>query len=229
MLERRHHAPAVDLAALMKRPVLLTNVASLFAGFVMLENFVATIQYVQVPPESGYGLGFEPCWRGSAFSRQVWPWRSSHRFAGRLIGTRGPKWSMLLGLVVLFTGSLTRLVADTALWMIVASSLLIGVGTGLAFAAMPALVIAATPPQDVAAATGLNALSRSTGATIASAVSGVVLAMVTASGERFPAQSGFTILAAVAATAAAVAIGLIAFIPTAGAGTAVPSPRPLVG
>jgi predicted MFS family arabinose efflux permease len=214
-LERRSRAPAVDVAALVRRPVLLANAASLLTGFVMLENFVATIQYVQVPKESGYGLGFGALLAGVCLLPTGLSMAVVAPFTGRLIVGWGPRRSMLLGLAILLAGSLARLITASALGLILASSALIGVGTALAFASMPALVLAATPPSDAAAATGLNALSRSTGGTIASAVSGVVLATLTAGHGHFPTQAGFSLLAALAAAAAAVAMVLIVGIPTA--------------
>lgn len=215
LAERRHPHPAVDVVALAHRPVLLTNIASLFVGFAMFENFVVTIQLVQVPTASGFGFGL------SAFAASLCmlptglvmagaaPW------TGKLVDGRGPRTTMLLGLAALFLGGIIRLAGSDKLWLVVGSSAVIGVGIALAFAAMPALILSATPPEQSAAATGLNTLSRSIGSTFASAVSGVLLSSLTVlvAGQSQPAQLGFTVLSASGAGAPLLAAVLIAFIP----------------
>ncbi len=57
--------------------------------------------------------------------------------------------------------------------------MLIGAGVGLAYAAMPALIMGAVPLRESAAANSLNTLMRSIGTTSAAAVVGVMLAAMT--------------------------------------------------
>jgi MFS family permease len=52
----------------------------------------------------------------------------------------------------------------------------IGIGTGIGYAAMPSLINAYTPPNEIAAANGLNTLFRSLGSTLATAVGTSILA-----------------------------------------------------
>ena len=41
----------------MRRPILLTNAASVLAGFAMYANFLGTAPYVEAPALTGYGFG----------------------------------------------------------------------------------------------------------------------------------------------------------------------------
>ena len=58
----------------------------------------------------------------------------------------------------------------------VAWNLVMSIGIGLAFAAMPNLIIDAVPPEETGQATGVNALVRSVGASLGSQVTAAVLA-----------------------------------------------------
>src|SRR5699024_5729341 len=75
------------------------------------------------------------------------------------------------------------------------ASSIIAAGIGLAYGAIPALVVAAVPLTDTAAAHSLNTLMRSVGAAVSSAVAGAVLAAMTPSigGASVASQDGFRV------------------------------------
>lgn len=229
-VERRHPDPAVDVLALTHKPIRLANLAAVFMGFAMFENFVTTMQLAQVPQTSGYGFGL------SAFAASLCMLPGgvvmvvSAPATRRLIDRHGPKITMLLGLTVLLLGTVTRLIGSNVLGLVVASSAIVGVGTALSFAAMPTLVLLATPSEHGAAATGLNALSRIIGLTFASAGSGVVLSSLTVlvDGESQPTELAFSLLSAGAVASALCAAALVVLIPSRPAGTASGTVRPQV-
>jgi MFS family permease len=82
-------------------------------------------------------------------------------------------------------------------------------GIGLAFAAMPNLIIEAVPPQQTGEATGFNALVRSVGSSLGSQVSATILAGSVVAG--LPTESAFTDAFAVSAVIAACA-GIVALL-----------------
>jgi MFS family permease len=55
--ELRVGQPLVDLRTSARRPVLLTNAASVMLGFAMFANLLLTTQELQIPPITGYGFG----------------------------------------------------------------------------------------------------------------------------------------------------------------------------
>ena len=55
--ELRVGQPLVDLRTSGRRPVLLTNISSLLAGFAMFANLLLTTQQLQIPTATGYGFG----------------------------------------------------------------------------------------------------------------------------------------------------------------------------
>lgn len=100
-------------------------------------------------------------------------------------------------------------------WQLVAVSAVIGAGIGLAYAAMPALIMAAVPTSETAAANSLNTLMRAIGTSVSSAVAGVILAHLTISfgPATLPSQDGFRLIMGLGAGVALLAFVVAAFIP----------------
>ena len=85
-------------------------------------------------------------------------------------------------------------------------------GIGLAFAAMPNLIIEAVPPHQTGEATGFNALVRSVGSSLGSQISAAILV---AGAAGVATDTGFTRAFAVSAGVAAGAGFVAIFIPRA--------------
>jgi MFS family permease len=100
-------------------------------------------------------------------------------------------------------------------WHILASNLLIGVGIGFGFAAMPLLIMQSVPQSETGASNGLNALFRSLGTTAAAAVMGAVLAASSTveGGAQIPTAAGFQLTYLLAGGGAALALALALLIP----------------
>jgi hypothetical protein len=81
---------------------------------------------------------------------------------------------------------------------------------------MPALIMAAVPISETAAANSLNTLMRSIGTSVSSAVAGVILAQLTINlgGYTLPSQNGFRVVLIIGAAAALAALAIASFIPT---------------
>ena len=70
--------------------------------------------------------------------------------------------------------------------------MLIGIGIGLAYAAMANLVVQAVRQDQTGVATGINTIMRSLGGAVGAQISASLLAGHTILGGRFPAESGFS-------------------------------------
>jgi MFS family permease len=76
-------------------------------------------------------------------------------------------------------------------WQIYLSNALMGVGFGLAFSAMSALIVVAVPPSQTGVASGMNANIRTIGGSIgAAAMASIVTSQLMPSG--LPRESGYT-------------------------------------
>jgi len=64
---------------------------------------------------------------------------------------------------VVAAGFILRIVLTGQLWEIIAGTTVAGAGTGIAYAAMPALISLGAPHAELAEANGLNTLCRASG------------------------------------------------------------------
>ncbi|MGI8404808.1 MAG: MFS transporter, partial [Thermomicrobiales bacterium] len=76
---------------------------------------------------------------------------------------------------------------------IVIAMVMLGLGIGLAFAAMPLLIIRAVPPSETGSATSMNTVLRSVGGAIGSAASIALLSTYTPVGQHLPTNTGYTV------------------------------------
>lgn len=210
-LERRTAEPLADIAALTRPPVLMTNIATLFVGFGMFGSFILIPTLAQSPESTGYGFGFDATQAGLLLLPGAFAMLAFGPVSG-IIGSRfGNKVPLATGGFVTAGGLLLLAVGHGSYGQVVAFGFVMSAGIGLAFAAMPNLIIDAVPPHQTGEATGFNALVRSVGASLGSQVSATVLAASAVAGV--PEDSGFGDAFAVSAGVAACA-GLVAlFIP----------------
>jgi MFS family permease len=135
--------------------------------------------------------------------------------AARIAGARGPRFTLVTGALIIAGAYLAGLVLLAAPWQIMLLNILVSVGVGFAYASMPALINAAVPMSETAAANGINALARSLGTSISSAAIGAVVAGMTMSfaGHEIPTLTGLRVAMLVAAGAAVFAAILALLIP----------------
>ncbi len=173
-VELRTPSPLVDIRVAARAPVMLVNVVSVFAGFAMFTNMLVTTQLLQMPEETGYGLGLgvlETGWwmvpNAVAFAllAPVSAWMT-RRFT--------PQITLLTGAVVMALSYAARVFLSDDLAQIVIGSVMVGVGTALVYGALPTLIMRAVPVTETASANGLNVLLRSIGTSSASATAAAV-------------------------------------------------------
>jgi MFS family permease len=222
--ELRVNHPMVDLRTAVRRPVLLTNCATLFVGFAMFANMVVTTQVLQQPETTGFGLGLSVLATGLAMAPAGLAMVLLAPLSGRLLDRWGGRRTMLLGVSVMAVTYLGRVFFSETLIQVIIGSTLVGVGTAVSFAAMPTLIMSAVPITHTAAANGLNALVRSLGTSIASAAVATILAVtaVDVGGAVLPTWGGVQLALLLAAAANVIALVLTWFIPLERVGIAAP-------
>ncbi|MDQ1035330.1 MFS family permease [Streptomyces sp. V3I8] len=205
--ELRHRSPLVDLRASARRPVLMTNLASVMIGFAMYAQALAAPQLLHLPVSSGYGLGRSMVETGLWLAPAGLAVMAFSPLAARLSAARGPRTTLVAGSVVVAAGYGTAAFRMGGTWDILMFTTVIGAGVSLAYAAMPALIMDQTPASASAAANGLNSLARSLGTAFAGALTGVVLVGAATGPPAVPSEADFRtvfLLGAVAALLAAV-------------------------
>lgn len=214
--ELRVENPLLDLRVAARRPVLLTNLASIAMGFALFTSNVAYPQMLELPLATGVGLGLSLL----AASLVVMPsglvMMVLSPISGTLARTIGPRVLLVAGSISLILAYGFSLFFSTEVWHFVVANILIGFGIGFGYAAMPMLIMRAVPPTETGASNGLNALARSLGTSTAAAIVGVVLATLsTGEGDtRIPTAEAFHVSFLLGIGAAAVALVLALFIPT---------------
>ncbi|MES4904869.1 MFS transporter [Streptomyces sp. NPDC000395] len=214
-LELRIAEPLVDLRTTARRQVLLTNLASIMVGFSFYAMSLILPQLLELPKATGYGLGQSMVMAGLFVAPMGVAMMLVSPLSARINATRGPKVSLLLGLIVIGATYGSGIVMMDHVWQVVVLSTALGVGVGIAYSAMPTLIISAVPAAETGAANGLNTLMRSIGMSTSSAVVGVILAhQTTKFGPlALPNTDGFKISFAVACGAAALGLLITLFLP----------------
>ncbi|MDE0546527.1 MFS transporter [Microbacterium sp. C7(2022)] len=212
--ELRIDEPLLDLRVAARRPVLLTNIASIAMGFALFSSNVSYPQILELPTAAGgFGLSL------LAASFVVMPaglvMMVLSPFSGRLASTVGPKLLLVLGAISLIAAYAFTLLWASEVWQLVVANLLIGAGIGFGYAAMPMLIMRSVPQSETGASNGLNALFRSLGTSTAAAVIGAVLATNTADfeGVSVPTPFAFELSFWLGLGAAAIALIVALFIP----------------
>lgn len=220
--ELRTAAPLVDLRVSARPQVLYTNISSVAVGFAMYGMSLMPMQILMAPAQTGYGLGLSMVEAGLLLAPSGFVMYLFSSVGARLSAARGPRTSLATGIVVIGAGYVSALVLREEAWQITLATVFVGAGIGIAYAAMPALIMGAVPITETAAANGLNALMRSMGTSLSSAVISVVLAneVIRLGSVELPSSHGFTLALLISIAAAAVALAFSLAIPRGAAGPA---------
>ncbi len=210
-LEARTPAPLVDVGLLRHPAVAAANLVMLTGGIGMYLLLSLITRYVQTPASAGYGFGLTTFQAGLVLvpfsvlgfvaGKLVPPLR--RRLTARQLLTASTV--LVLAAFVLFALTRTHLAAP-----VIAMSIL-GTGVGAFSAAMPAVILAATPQAETASAMGVNQVVRSVGFSIGSALGGLILAGYTTT-QVAPDRVGYT-AAAIVGIATTLATLLILALP----------------
>jgi MFS family permease len=228
--ELRSKQPLVDLRTSARRQVLLTNMASVVFGFAMFAMSLVIPTLLQLPKATGFGLGQTMLVAGLVMAPNGLVMMATAPVSARISRVMGPKVTLMLGALVVAAGYGLCLVMMGQVWQLMIASSVIGAGIGLAYGAMPSLVMGAVPVSETAAANSLNTLMRSIGTSVSSAVAGVILAQMTMNlgPVTVPSQGGFRMVLGIGAAAALVALVVASFLPGRKPAHAAVSPAPVV-
>lgn len=213
--ELRIGEPLLDLRVAARRPVLLTNIASIAMGFALFGSNVVYPQLLEQPVASGAGFGLTLLGASLVVMPSGLVMMVLSPYSGRLARTVGPKLLLVLGALSLVVAYIFTLVFSAAVWQLVVANIIIGVGIGFGYAAMPMLIMRSVPQSETGASNGLNALFRSLGTGTAAAVVGAVLATYTVDfgGMPVPTATAFTLSFVIGGAAAVLALVVALFIP----------------
>jgi predicted MFS family arabinose efflux permease len=216
LVELRTAEPLVNVRLLTEPPVAMTNLATLFVGFGMFGSFLLIPQLAEAPEATGYGFALSATGAGLLMLPGSVAMLGAGPLSGRLSGRYTPKLPLALGGLITACGLLFLGVAHGSEVQVMIGSLVMSIGIGFAFAAMPNLIVQSVPPARTREATGFNQHVRSVGSSLGSQISAAILAGSVVAGA--PTDAGYT-TAFVVSAGVALAAGIVsALIPRAGGG-----------
>jgi MFS family permease len=181
--ERRRPDPLVDLSVTLHRPVLITHLAGVTVGFTVFLQYIVAFTLVSLSIDTGHGFGRSMLVAGATQIPGAIAIVLAAPVAARLARRRGAPALLGIGCSAAAVGFAVGAVWHAALWHIALSATFIYGGVGLAYCALPMLVMANVPVTETAAANSVNNLSRVIGSVLSAAVASAILA---ASLESFP-------------------------------------------
>ena len=208
VVEARSAHPLIDMNMMRIPAVWTTNLVALLLGVGMYAVFAFLPEFLQTPTSAGYGFGVSITHSGLILLPSSVFMFAFGMLSGPLSKRFGSKSVLVTGLLVGIVTFALLTFAHAAQWQILLAMVVEGIGFGLAFASMSALVVVAVPPEQTGVASGMNANVR----TIGGSVGAAVMSSIVTSGIRagsYPRESGYThgfallTVAAVAATIAA--------------------------
>jgi MFS family permease len=213
--ELRVADPLCDLRVTAQGPVLLTNIAAVAIGFGMMAQSIVVPQLLQLPEQTGFGLGQSILQAGLWLAPAGLMMLVFAPVSSTLMQRAGAKRTLMIGATVLGAGYLVAAFLMHTPWELLIASLVTSAGVGIGYAAMPTLILAAVPMREAASAVGINALMRSVGTTVAAAVMAMLLTGSTQDfgGVQIPTESAFRLCFFVGAAAAFIGVAIAAAIP----------------
>lgn len=209
--ERRQRHPLVSTTMLTRRAVLLTNLATVFVGTGLYFGFLGLTQFVQIDRDAaGYGFSATVLQASVVF---LLPGAITGfvtaTLSGRFIDRFGARPVLVCGAVTGIVGFLWLAIAHSQPWQVIVAGVWVNAYISLGYGALPALVVAEVDSNETGVATGVNAIARTVGSSIAAAVVAVLLGQsVTNTG--LPAEGAFVVIFIAGAVTAALAMILIA-------------------
>ncbi|HEX3389284.1 MAG TPA: MFS transporter [Streptosporangiaceae bacterium] len=205
--------PLIDMKMMRRTAVWTNNLVALLIGVGMYATFAFLPEFVQTPTAAGYGFGASITSSGLMLLPSTITMFAVGVFAGRLTRALGGKVLVIAGCLIGCGAMAILAFAHAYEWEIYLSSAIMGVGFGLAFSAMSALVVAAVPASQTGVASGMNANIRTIGGSIGAAVmASIVTSQLGPTG--LPEESGYTTGFAVMAAGLALAALAGLLIPT---------------
>jgi len=199
--------PLVDMRMMRIRGVWTTNLVAVLVGVGMYSSFILLPQFVQEPRSTGYGFGASVIASGLFLLPSTIAMVLVGQVAGRLERRFGSKPPLLAGSAFCAAAFALLLVARDQPWELYLASAFLGIGIGLAFAAMSNLIVENVRQAQTGVATGMNTVMRTLGGAFGGQLAATFLAGNLGAG-RLPTDHGYVL--AFAMCAVALVVGVLA-------------------
>ena len=193
--ELRTPHPLVDLRLAANESVLAADATAVLAGVGMYLLLATIVRFVQTPASAGYGFGASVVIAGLVLLPFSMASVASSRFAAFLARRLTPVLVLPIGCTIFVVAMLQFLLARSAMWQVLVTMAVAGLGVGCTFAAMPGLIVSSVPPRETGSAMSFNQVLRYIGYSTGSALSATILEMHTPAGAALPTDRGYAVVA----------------------------------
>ena len=209
--ERRFDAPLVAPALLTARAVAPAHLAAFLVGIAMFVQFLATAVFVQAAPEeAGYGFGASVLETSLLY---LLPGQvvgiSAAAVSGFLVRRFRAERVLMVACAIGVCGFAFVGFAHDRPWQVIVAVAVLNVFVSVAYGALPAMLVEHVSLHDTGVANGINAIARTFGSSLASALVGMLLATITIAGTAIPSERAF-VAAFVIGGVTALAAGFVA-------------------
>jgi MFS family permease len=190
-VEMRSREPLIDMAMMRIRGVWTTNLTAFLLGAGMYSSFIVFPTFAQLPKSTGFGFGASVVASGLYLLPSTAGMVIAGFASGAIARTFGSKRAAVAGSAITAAAFAFLAVEHAHPYdMLIATSLL-GLGIGLAFAALGNLIVQAVKPEQTGAAGGMNTVMRTIGGAIGGQITATIIAAHIAR-DGLPAVTGFT-------------------------------------
>lgn len=210
--ELRFEAPLIDMRVLARRAVWSPNLAGFMVGFGMFGSYILIPQLVLAPTSTGYGFGESVTGSGLVLLPSSLVMLFTGPLASRITSRFGMRLPLVLGAASSTLAFGILVWEHDSLWKITLAGVPLGLGIGLAFAAMANLVIDAVPQDQSGVASAVNTIARSVGGAVGGQIAATLLVTQTLA-DGTPAESAYTNSFAVSFGAGIVTLAVCALVP----------------
>ncbi|MDF3319977.1 MFS transporter [Rhodococcus sp. C3V] len=192
LLDLRVPTPLIDMRMMAKRGMWTSNVIAGCAGFGLFATWAFLPQFMQAPPEAGYGFGASL----SSAGRVLLPAAAASFVAGfltwPLVKRIGIRAVVCVGLLLSAGSLISMALLHTEPWWLYAAGTSQGLGLGLVVSSLATVVVQTVNNDQTGVALGMNANMRNIGGAMGSAIMGGILAVHTGP-LGLPSEYGFAI------------------------------------
>ncbi len=188
-VETRSAEPLIDMAMMRIRGVWTTNLTAFLLGAGMYSSFIVFPQFAQLSHSAG-GFGASVVQSGLYLLPSTIGMVIVGSLAGVIAFRFGSKRAVVAGSIVTAAAFGFLAVVHAHPYDMLISAALLGIGIGLAFAALGNLIVEAVRPEQTGAAGGMNTVMRTIGGALGGQLAATFIAGHTHHGV--PASTGFT-------------------------------------
>jgi EmrB/QacA subfamily drug resistance transporter len=201
-VEVRSRDPLVDMTMMRIRGVWTTNLVAFLLGAGMFASFIVFPQFAQLPKSTGFGFGASVVVSSLYLLPSAVGMGLLGTQAGRVARRYGSKPALIVGTGTTAASFVLLWAAHGHPYDMLISAALLGVGIGLAFAALGNLVVQAVPATQTGVATGMNTVMRTLGGALGGQLSATFIVnnmfhgqpTVTGFNETFAMATGFLVV-----------------------------------